>query len=214
MVSLSLRESVFFFGFVMRIGLFADTHDHLDNVRWAVAYFNALQCELVLFAGDFVSTFVTPPLRQLNAPLIACFGDNDGNKRGLRNGTSILGTLGEPPFGILTADGTKILLTHMLRDLRPAAGQCDVIVYAHTHKPRIRRDERGRLLVNPGETSGWTYRQPTVALLETNPLQARILRLPDLPALPATESLTADQVLAKTLDIRETVETPSDSDAN
>lgn len=201
----------------MRIGAFADTHDHLDNVRWAVAYFNALECDLVLFAGDFVSTFVTPPLRKLKAPLVACFGDNDGNKRGLRNGTSILGTLGEAPFGLRTADGTRILLTHMLRDLRPGTGQCDLIVYAHTHKPRIRRDERNRLLVNPGETSGWTYRNPTIACIETNPLSARILRLPTLPNMPETDALTLDEVLAQTVppeDIEEP-KTPVDlSDAD
>lgn len=171
----------------MRIGVFADSHDHMDHIRLAVAEFNRLECELVVFAGDFVSTFVTPPLRKLKCPLIACFGDNDGNKRGLRNGCSILGILGEAPFGFRAADGTRILLAHMQRDFRGADSDCEVIIYAHTHKPRISRDELGRLLLNPGETSGWTYRNPTIALLETNPLSARIIHLPPMPPIPTGE---------------------------
>lgn len=163
----------------MRVGVFADTHDHMDNVRRAVAIFNRLECALVIFAGDFVSTFVTPPLRRLRCPLLACFGDNDGNRRGLRNGTSVIGSIGDPPFGYRAPDGTRFLVTHMLRDLRGGlARDAHVVIYAHTHRPKIRWDSKGRLLVNPGETSGWTYRQPSIALVETAPLAARIIDLP------------------------------------
>ncbi|QDU60606.1 phosphodiesterase [Planctomycetes bacterium Pan216] len=171
----------------MRIGVFADTHDHLDNTRRAVRLFNEERCELVLFAGDFVSTFVTPPLRRLKCPLLACFGDNDGNKRGLQNGTTTVGSVGEAPFGLKTPDGTKILVTHMLRSLVGYATNADVVVYAHTHKPRIHHDEQGRLLVNPGETSGWTFRKPSVAIMETDPLEARIVWLPELGPVPVID---------------------------
>lgn len=167
----------------MKIGVFADSHDHLDNVRHAVALFNREQCELVVFAGDFVSTIVTPPLRRLKCPLVACFGDNDGNKRGLVNGVSVIGLVGEPPFGFRTSDGTRIVVTHMINRV-PDRGDADVIIHGHTHKPEARRDKQGRLLLNPGETSGWTFRDPTVAILETKPLAARIERLPTMPAIP------------------------------
>lgn len=170
----------------MRIGVFADTHDHLDNVWRAVEMFNHEECDLVVFAGDFVSTFVTPPLRRLRCRLLGCFGDNDGNKRGLRNGISVVGEIGEPPFGFRTPDGKRILVTHMLRQLRGLAEQCDAVLYAHTHRPRIHWDQRGRLLVNPGETSGWSFRQPTIAILETAPLSARLIPLPPLPPPPAS----------------------------
>ena len=55
----------------MRIGVFADTHDHLDNLRWVVEELNRRECDLNVFAGDLVSTFAIPPLRKLNARLIA-----------------------------------------------------------------------------------------------------------------------------------------------
>ena len=161
----------------MRIGIFADVHDHLDNLRRAVDLFNEEQVELVLFAGDLVSTFAVPPLRKLNCPFVGCFGDNEGNKIGLLGGIKIVGTLGEPPFCHRAADGTRFLLTHALAWAKGCEGDFDVLVYSHTHKPKVSRDEQGRLCINPGETSGWTYGNPTVALLETSTMQATIVPL-------------------------------------
>jgi len=161
----------------MQIGIFADTHDHLDNIRLAVEQFNAAECDCVLFAGDLVSTFAVPPLRKLRCPLVACFGDNEGNKAGLLAGTSIVGRLGEPPFSYKAADGTRFLIAHMERQFRGLEGDFEVAVYAHTHKPRFSRDKQGRLLVNPGETSGWTYGDPTIVLLDTASLEPRLVHL-------------------------------------
>ena len=89
----------------MLVGIFADTHDHLDNIRRAVAEFNGRECDLVVFAGDLVSTFAIPPLRRLNCRMIASFGDNEGNKTGVYGGMQIIGEIGEPPFGFRLADG-------------------------------------------------------------------------------------------------------------
>ena len=44
----------------MRLGIFADTHDHLANIRLAVERFNAEGVDLILFAGDLVSTIAVP----------------------------------------------------------------------------------------------------------------------------------------------------------
>ena len=168
----------------MRVGIFADVHDHLDNARRAVACFNERQCELVLFAGDLVSPLVVPALRDLNCPLAGCFGDNDGNRRGITGGMRIVGPLGEPPLGLELADGTRVLVTHQLEQLVGLTDGAHVVVSAHTHRAKVTRRDDGLLLVNPGETSGWTTRQPTVAILETRPLAASIVNLPMMP-LPA-----------------------------
>ena len=161
----------------MRIGIFADTHDHLANIRLAVERFNDEGVELVLFAGDLVSTFAVPPLRKLKAPLVACFGDNEGNKSGLLAGFQLVGRLSEPPVRLTTDDGTRFVLAHMKRQLRGLDGDYDVAIFGHTHKPRIERDGSGRLLVNPGETSGWTFGRPTIAMYDTASRQARLLDL-------------------------------------
>lgn len=153
----------------MLLGLFADVHDHLDHLRRAVEVFNAANCETVLFAGDLVSTFAVPPLRKLKCPFVGCYGDNEGNKPGLQAGFSIVGTLTEPPVRWTSPDGVRFVLVHMERQLRelPADVDYDVVLCGHTHKPFIKRDERDRLVLNPGEVSGWTFRRPTVMLFDT-----------------------------------------------
>lgn len=161
----------------MLIGIFADTHDHLDNIRLAVGEFNRRQCEIVVFAGDFVSTFAIPPLRKLDCPMIASFGDNEGNKVGLRGGLEIIGEVSDPPFGFRAADGTKILVTHQLELIKGQEEGSDVVIYAHTHRPRVHRDSHSRLWINPGETSGWTYREPSVAILDSSTREVEILPL-------------------------------------
>lgn len=167
----------------MRVGIFADTHDHLANIRLAVQRFNEADCQLVLFAGDLVSTFAVPPLRKLKCPFVGCFGDNEGNKIGLLAGFKLVGQIGEPPVRFTAADGTRFILCHMQRQLRGQADDWDIAVFGHTHKPRITNDEVGRLLINPGETSGWTFGQPTIAVLETSTRTAEIVNL----AAPANE---------------------------
>jgi uncharacterized protein len=142
-----------------------------------VERFNAEAVELVLFAGDLVSTFAVPPLRRLNCPLVACFGDNEGNKPGLLAGFQLVGKLSEPPVRLNTSDGTRVVMVHMRRQLRGLDGDYDVAIFGHTHKPRIERDDAGRLLINPGETSGWTFGRPTVAVYETETQHAELLNL-------------------------------------
>ena len=175
----------------MLIGIFADSHDHLTNIRRAVDVFNHAGCELVVFAGDLVSSFAVPPLRALKCRIIGCFGDNEGNKPGVTAGMRILGTIGEPPLGFKTPDGCRVIVTHMDRTLRGLEGEFDVAIYAHTHKPSITHDECGRLFVNPGETSGWSHGRPSVALLDTITRQAKIVLL---DAAPETETNLGDDV--------------------
>ncbi|MFQ5734338.1 MAG: YfcE family phosphodiesterase [Planctomycetaceae bacterium] len=174
----------------MRIGVFADAHDHKDNVVRAVAEFNRRECELVLFAGDLVSPMTVPPLRRLKCPLVACFGDNDGNKTGIEGGMRIVGSIREPPFVVTANDGTAILLTHSLdAAARELVDECRAVVTGHTHRPKIAYDAEGRLRLNPGETSGWSFRKPTIAILETGPLQADIVPLPEMPPPPEYETV-------------------------
>lgn len=161
----------------MRIGVFADTHDHLDNIRRVVEICNAARFDLVLFAGDLVSTFAIPPLRRLQMPLIGCFGDNEGNKVGVSGGMQVVGTIGEPPLGIPLPDGTRVLLTHQKELLRRDVRGADVIIFAHTHRPLIRHDDAGRLYLNPGEVSGWTYGRPTMAWFDSGTRRAEMIDL-------------------------------------
>mgnify|MGYP001458124732 CR=1 FL=1 len=148
------------------IGLLADPHHHLDNIRLAVARFRERSCDLVVFAGDLVSSIAVPPLRGLPCPAVGCFGDNEGNRPGVAAGFSLMGVIGEGPLGI-RVEGRRLLVTHMLRQIGNDDFPYDAIIYAHTHKARVHRDELGRLLVNPGELGGWVTGRATVGYYDT-----------------------------------------------
>ncbi len=165
----------------MQVGIFADSHDHLDNIRLAVDRFNEEKCDYVLFAGDLVSTIAVPPLRSLECPLVGCFGDNEGNKLGLRSGLSIVTTLfGDPPVRFRADDGTRFLIAHMKRQLRGLTDKFDVAVYGHTHKPRVHRSECGRLHINPAETGCRSFGRPSNVVLDTDAFHTRMIELRSL----------------------------------
>ncbi len=165
----------------MKIGIMADIHDNVDNLRHAIRFFNAMECKAVLLAGDFVSPLVVPSMRKLTCQVIACFGDNDGNMVGIAGGMKIVGTLGYGPFCWKTRDDVRILMAHQLSEVRNCIDDADVVVFAHTHRPSVAKDRNGRLFVNPGEVGGWMFRKPTVALLETVTREAEIIDLPSMP---------------------------------
>jgi uncharacterized protein len=177
-------------GSEMRIGIFADSHDHVGNIRLAVEQFNAAEVELVLFAGDLVSPIAVPPLRKLKAKVVACFGDNEGNKLGLQAGFGTVGKLSEPPVFVTTDDGTRFVLVHMKRQLRELDADYDIAVFGHTHKPRIEQDERGRLLINPGETSGWSFGRATIVLFETTTREVTVVDLASEKAVERGDAST------------------------
>ncbi|MCA9050000.1 MAG: YfcE family phosphodiesterase [Planctomycetaceae bacterium] len=165
----------------MNIGIMADIHDNVDNLRHAIRLFNQYRCGLVLLAGDFVSPLVVPSMRKLTGRVIACFGDNDGNQRGIMGGMQIVGTLGYSPMCCRTPDGLRLLMTHQLDDVRDSLGDADVVIFAHTHRPSVAADRNGRLFINPGEVGGWMFRRPTVVILDSETRSAEVI---DLPAMP------------------------------
>lgn len=165
----------------MKIGIMADIHDNVDNLRHAIGYFNAVSCDLILIAGDFVSPLVVPSLRKLTGKVFACLGDNDGNQRGIHGGMSIVGPVAVGPVGHQTRDGLRIVMAHQLNELRDNLGDCDVAVFAHTHRPSIVKDRHGRLFINPGEVGGWMFRRPTVVMLDSETREAELIDLPEMP---------------------------------
>ena len=118
----------------MRIGIFADSHDHLHHMRLAVNRFHQKQCDYAILAGDLVSTIVVPSLHSLECPLIGCFGDNEGNRLGIQSRLSIVSKLfGEPPVFFQADDGTRFVISHMERQLRDNRELFDVTIYGYTH---------------------------------------------------------------------------------
>ena len=97
----------------MLIGIISDTHDNLPMIEKAVKRLNAENVALVLHAGDYISPFVIPKFKALNAKLIGVFGNNDGDHEALKkrfNETENCEI--HERFAEVNAEGFKIALLH------------------------------------------------------------------------------------------------------
>jgi len=152
----------------MKIGVISDTHDNLPAIAAAVEIFKKARVQAILHAGDYVAPFALARLLQARLPMYGVFGNCDGERAGL---TKLLPELTDGPRR-LELGGRKICLVHIWENLSHAVFEAsDIIVFGHTHEPKIERHEE-RLIVNPGECGGWTTGRATVALLDTDAMAA------------------------------------------
>ncbi|MBN2001031.1 metallophosphoesterase [candidate division KSB1 bacterium] len=158
----------------MKIALLSDSHDHLDVLHKAVDYCNKLNVAAVLHAGDLVAPFVQRALKNLRAPLTMVFGNNDGEKNGLRH--VFQNQIFDPPYE-LELDGQKVLMLHdpIVLPALEKSEVYDLILYGHLHEIYIKKEKC--LVVNPGELCGWLTGKSTFAIWDTKEHTAEIVEL-------------------------------------
>ncbi len=156
----------------MLIGLISDTHDNLPQLAKAVEVFKREETELVLHAGDYVAPFTLKIMSQLSCDWRGVFGNNDGEKQGLKqtSGERIVSAQLE-----LELEGRKIAVVHDAAAAKPE-GEWDVLLYGHTHRAVVEKSG-DRLRINPGECCGWLTGKGTVGLLDLAAMEARIIEL-------------------------------------
>ena len=161
----------------MKIGIISDTHDNLPQIRKAVEVFNREKVELVLHAGDFVSPFTFLEFKNLNCPLKGIFGNNDGDKLYLQEKSKGVGELYPEPYNV-NINSKNVIMLHKekLIDALAESQKYDVIIYGHTHRTDLRKIKK-TLIINPGECGGWLTGESTIALLDLETLEAKIIEL-------------------------------------
>ena len=163
----------------MKIGIISDTHDNLSQIKKAVEIFNREKVELVLHAGDFVSPFTALGFKNLNCPLYGVFGNNDGDKLYLQEKFEGIGELCPEPYQV-NINQKSIIMLHKekLIDALAESQKYNVILYGHTHRTDLHKIGK-TLIVNPGECGGWLTGKSTIALLDLETLEAKIIDLAD-----------------------------------
>lgn len=158
----------------MLIGVLADTHDRLPAIDAAMELFARSQVEAVIHAGDFVAPFAMKRVTAFAGPLYATFGNNDGEREGLRK---VFPELQDGPVHV-ELGGRAVLVHHFIDWCAPAdVARAEIIITGHTHET-MNEHRDGKLFLNPGECCGWVNGTCTVALLETDGPSARICELP------------------------------------
>ncbi|HEC91392.1 MAG TPA: metallophosphoesterase [Candidatus Atribacteria bacterium] len=161
----------------MKIGIISDTHDNLPQIKKAVKTFNREKVELVLHAGDFVSPFTFLEFKNLNCPLKGVFGNNDGDKLYLQEKFKGIGEIYPAPYET-NIDHKNIVMLHKERliDTLAESQKYDVVIYGHTHRTDLRKIGK-TIIINPGECGGWLTGKSSIALLDLESLEAKIIKL-------------------------------------
>ena len=128
-----------------RIGLVSDSHG--DFVALLRAYRCMGSIDLLIHAGDHFRDGKRLS-EQLDLPVIAVAGNCD---RGIGPCDELVELFG---LRFFITHGHTMAVKVGTRELVAVAARykCDVVVYGHTHVPKI-FDERGILFVNPGSVS-------------------------------------------------------------
>ncbi|WP_420266966.1 metallophosphoesterase [Candidatus Magnetominusculus dajiuhuensis] len=167
----------------MLIGVMSDSHDSMAMLAKAVRVFNENNLRYVLHAGDYTSRSAFRILGDLKAEFIGIIGNNDGE---------VLTTMGVGPLLLnnvpqgriyrqpheFTIDNKKFIMVHEHFEVDSIArsGRCDILIYGHTHKAAARTCGTTYVL-NPGELCGCLHGSATVAILDTQMMEARFIGL-------------------------------------
>lgn len=167
---------------ILIIGIMSDSHDNLTAIDLAIESFKAEpKVDLIVHCGDFCSPFAFRGLQNLEIPLKAVIGNNDGEQFVIRNiFDARLDWELEQHLFEFEIDEQKAVIVHgdvpKLTELLLSAGEYDWIFSGHTHAPKV--ESHGKTtLVNPGETSGWLSGKGTVAKLDTATKSPLIIEL-------------------------------------
>jgi len=171
----------------MIVGIMSDTHDHLPLVDKAVKKLLDEKVELVLHAGDYISPFVIPHFKPFKDKFIGVFGNNDGDHEVLKirfaeHGLEIRGYFAEVKINNLRVallhggepggpPGPSELLNSLI-----SSEYYDVIIHGHVHDAKAYRKGK-TLIINPGEVCGYLTEKPSVAVLNTKTMEAKIVPL-------------------------------------
>ena len=157
----------------MILGIFSDTHDNLPQIVKAIKLFNRKKTGFVLHAGDFVAPFTIDKISKLSCEWLGVYGNNDGEKKGLREKSG--GRIRKPPLRFKLG-GRKITVVHDQRSIDFIKERADLVIFGHSHHAELTRIG-DKLIVNPGECSGWLSGRSTVALVDLEKLTAKILKI-------------------------------------
>ncbi|MCC5908736.1 MAG: metallophosphoesterase [Balneolaceae bacterium] len=152
----------------MLIGLCSDSHDHVEHIKKAVAYFREREVVKVIHAGDYCSPFTIPLFDGL--PLHGIFGNNDGDKYVLMKKFESIGATLHGDFYAFELDAVKFAVYHgtypEITESLELCGKYDVVVSGHTHEPRLDTISN-TISINPGSVNGFDG-DAMAALFDTN----------------------------------------------
>jgi len=174
----------------MKIGLISDIHDNIANLKKAIALFNQKRVELVFFCGDLTSCFTIDYFRYLKAPVKAVFGNNEGDRIGIKRRIedNRVNFQYAPKQGLLWDLELKNKRIGVYHGNQPGMNESligsqfyDFLFTGHNHIHQIKKVKK-TLWVNPGTLTGWAGLdikpiKATLALVDLETKKAEIIEI-------------------------------------
>ena len=152
----------------MLVGVIADIHDHIDNLRKALVALSHV--DVLLCCGDLCSPFIIKQLGEgFSQDIHIVFGNNDGDLFRISTNAAKYNHINlHGEFCELELCGRKIAANHFDNIGRAIArsGNYDLVCFGHNHKYEI--TEQGKtLIINPGEIMGELSGEATCVIYNT-----------------------------------------------
>ena len=158
------------------VGIISDTHDNRSSIIKAVDEFNKAGCSLIVHAGDYIAPFTIREFEKLEGKFLGVFGNNDGEKKGLSEEFSRIGSLHESPYEFTHFDKRFVVMHEPdYLDDYMSDSDMDVIIYGHLHEIDIRDGKP--FVINPGECCSWLTGRSTVVLLDVSKMDVKLIDL-------------------------------------
>ena len=163
----------------MKLGILADTHDHVSHTKAALAVLRGRAVDLVVHCGDLTQARMVALFEGWRTAFV--IGNMDRNRAALAE--AVAGTDG--PFHIgavyeLAVDGMRIGACHghdgRLLEEMISSGSYDVVFHGHMH---VRRDVwRGKTrIVSPGAVGGRSVDPPSVCVWDSARQRVEFVRV-------------------------------------
>jgi putative phosphoesterase len=174
----------------MKIGVMSDIHDNIGNLLKSFEVFHENRVNKVFFCGDLNSPFTIDYFKKIKVPVLAVFGNNEGDKISIARRVKInnLDFKYAPKQGLmwdLTLEGKRIGIYHgsqeeILESLL-ASGNFDIFLSGHNHICHVKKFQK-TLWINPGCVCGYAGLdidpvKPSVAILNLSTSKADIIIL-------------------------------------
>jgi putative phosphoesterase len=161
-----------------QIGIVSDTHEHVRTIIKAVALFKERNLSMVIHCGDIIS----PPVleRFAGLPLRLVYGNNDGERSGLKKKCTELGFSEIVDTLTFECGGKKFFVNHGTNPRVVAdaveSQEYDYVLHGHTHEKRNEVVGRTRI-INPGAL--FSASRYTIAFLTVETGEVEFVEIPD-----------------------------------
>jgi len=175
----------------MKIGIISDTHDHIENLKPAIARLQAEGIKKIYHCGDWVAPFTFKYLFEqcdLKVPVLGVLGNNDGDHFSI---ASMIHSKKweltiDPDIIEDEVDGVSVVVYHgtdeNITDSLINCKKYELVMTGHTHEALVKREE-GLTHINPGTASnalsGPRLGKPTVAVYDSSDKSSEIINFMD-----------------------------------